>query len=91
MEKMMTSIRKPTAGFWITVAMVAVLVPFCGYIGAYLCMVRQPTNLFLSGHGPWETTPVYSSDLIGQGFWRTLFGPAHWLDKQIRPDEWVIR
>jgi hypothetical protein len=72
-------------GFWTTVVMVAL----SAYAAAYLCTVRRPVSFLGRGSGPWEVRPIYGNG-DAQGFYRALFGPAHWMDKRIRRDEWLI-
>jgi hypothetical protein len=84
--------KKPSAGFWITVALIAVLVPPCGYAGAYLCMARKPRVFLGTGHGPYKLPPFYvagSRRDLDQEFWSFTFAPAHWADMRIRPDKWT--
>lgn len=78
--------KKPGVAFWVTMAAV-VAIPV--YSAAYCCLAKQPLSYGLSGYPPWEITPNYG-DFHDQTFWRDLFGPAHWLEKKIRPDKWVL-
>jgi len=85
---LMADRKKPGVAFWAAVVVVGFAI---AYAGSYACLVRQPRRYMLSGVGPWELRPDYEIPFPEQRFWRALFGPAHWLDKRIRPKGWIIQ
>jgi hypothetical protein len=77
--------------FWATVVVAVLLLAGCGYCGAYLYLA-SPTVWISSGPGPWEVPVVYTGRWThDQKFWEKAFAPAHWVDKQIRRDTWLVR
>ncbi len=76
---------------WITLTTVLILVT-SAYVAAYVYMARPPRYLQLSGVGPFEIIPDYKGERQNrdQKFWEKIFRPAHWLDRRIRPDRWVV-
>ena len=83
----MTSPRHPTAGFWITVALVALLV---GYSAAYV-LLMQPIWTIPHFGADWERYPIYRLHAPGDEAIRSLFGPIHWIDRKLRPEYWCER
>jgi hypothetical protein len=88
----MTSPRQPSAGFWLTVALVAVLVPTCAYVTAYFCMVTPRKPGGAGGIGPWPKWADYTGPNgdRDQDFWENVFAPVHWVDTRLRPDVWFF-
>ena len=73
----MTNSRVSTSTGWIIATLVVVAFLTVSYIGAYYALVQRGGSSF---GGPFVT---YRVDGL-----RTIFGPAHWLDRKIRPDYW---
>ena len=94
----MTDHKKPSVAFWATVGLVVtVVVALCAYAGAYARMVRPVPFALGVCLPPARIDPDYSgASLItpghrDQAFWEKFFGPANWLDRQLRPKTWSIR
>jgi hypothetical protein len=99
--------RRERCAKWIAVGLVAVVTVVGAYAAAYRHMVRSSLpeewreRSFSSFFGSWkiELVPDYegfnpdTGYFAGrdQSFWEKVFAPAHWVDRQIRRDEWVIQ
>lgn len=77
---------------WTAVGLVVVLIPTCGYVTAYFCMVTPQKPGAAGGSGPWPKWPDYTGPIgdRDQDFWENVFAPVHWIDTRLRPDVWFF-
>ncbi len=80
---MTPSPKKPGVPFWATVAVVCLL-PFGGYMAAYLWFVEPVTRETKI----WITKLPKYAKLGESPHWQTFFDPAHTIDRRLRPKVW---
>jgi len=84
----MTDQKRPTILMWLGLALLALMLPVGLYFGLYWHMV---TAIHYGVAGKSFGVAVYrwnGTEVRQQDFARTLFGPAHWIDRRIRPGSW---
>ncbi len=84
----MTSDRKkPGVTFWMTVVVVALLVPSAAYLGTYAYLVKPDERIVVSLDAHSFVIATYPR-IEDSPFWRAFFRPANCLDRRVRPDIW---
>jgi hypothetical protein len=77
---------------WAKWTAACVLLGLVVYFSAYASMVNGPRYFNAMGVGPWELPPDYRGPNRDrdQQFWKSVFGPAHWLDIKVRRSKWFL-
>lgn len=87
--------KKPTIGFWTTVAGV-LFTPLASYVGAYLTLVvAVEYRTFGSTGGLFGLVPVTvavyrwpEGDELESKLWQDVFRPLNYLDRKVRHEKW---
>ena len=73
---------RPHVGIITAILLVIVLLP-AAYMGAYYALLKE--RFYTGPRSPWSPVPVYH---IEASWLDSALGPAHDIDREIRPDYW---
>lgn len=84
----MSDQKKPITLAWPALTLLVLMLPLALYVGLYGLMVDA---VHYGVAGTSTGVAVYrwnGTEVRQQEFFRTFFGPVHWIDRRIRPGSW---